>query len=560
MSTVARASALLAERRMRLPAARFTLPVALFVAAAAISGFTILQHLDPYDEGQLLIAVRRIGEGHWPYADFVYPYGPGHPLLLAFAQQVLGPSLLWWRIVRVAADASVALLAFVIVRREAPLPLALLAWLIVETGMAEPGGPSPFPVALAFGLGAFAVATAAPPRAVAGAWRRPCCAGALVALAAFWRLDFGLYAGAGVLVALLLAPADRPVRARAAATFAAAAAGLTAVLYAPFAIAASPGTLYHQLVGQGLHDAKYWTLPFPWGYDGQLRLFPPWSLAHDLKKVIDFYIPVTLLLGVGVLALAIVVRGRRTTWPWRWIGLLVFALGCLVYLRSRTDEFHSQPLLVLVGVSLTIAASWLASECKSAADREPPPVSPGRRWLRTLSGPGLLAATALVLALLAFHGTANRLSALLQPPALERVGLPGTADVSDTPANAQALRQVVPYVQARVQPGQAIFVAPRRSDLVRLDNLLFYVLVNRDTVLNAGATLEALPAQQRITVAALERDRTKIVVRWTDPLSSQPEPNLRGRSTGSHILDDYLSRAYRQVAQFGVYVVLERRT
>ena len=112
---------------------------------------------------------------------------------------------------------------------------------------------------------------------------------------------------------------------------------------------------------------------------------------------------------------------------------------------------------------------------------------------------------------------------------------------------------------AVVPAGQPIFVAPRRSDLDRLDDLLFYVLVGRDSVLNRGATLEALPAQQRATVAALEREKPRIVVRWIDPISSQPEPNLRGRATGSRVLDDYLAGAYRRTAQFGVYVVLERR-
>jgi len=551
MSTVARASASLAERRVRLSASRLALPAALLLAAALISGFTMLRYLGPFDEGQLLLAVRRIGEGQWPYADFVYPYGPGYPLLLALAQQVLGPSLLWWRLVRVVADATVALLVFVIVLREAPLPVALLAWLIAETGMAEPGGPGAFPIALAFGLGAFAVATAEAPRAGSWAWRRPAGAGALVALAAFWRVDFGIYAGAGVLVALLLAPAARDVRVRTAATFLAAAVGLTALAYAPFAIAASPRTLWQQLVAQGLHDAKYWTLPFPWSYHGAFTVFPLGSLARDVKKLIDFYVPVLLLVGLALLAVSILVRGRRREVPWRWIGLLVFALGCSLYLRSRADEFHSQPLLVLIAASLAIAAGWLISEWREAAGS----TLAGSTLARSI----LAGAIAVVLVLLAVHGTANRLSALLRPPALEQVGLPGTSGVTDTAANVQALREVVPYVQARVPPGQPIFVAPRRSDLVRIDDLLFYVLVNRDSVLDAGAQLDALPSVQRSTVAALERKQPRIVVRWVDPQSSQPEPNLRGRSSGSHLLDDYLSRAYRETAQFGYYVVLERR-
>ena len=542
------------------------MPAGLFLAGLAISGFTALRHLDPYDEGQLLLGVRHVIDGQWLYADYVFPYGPGHPLVLAVMQDVFGQSLLWWRLIRVAADATVALLVFVIVRREAPLPVALLAWLIAETGMAEPGGPNPFPVALAFGLAAFAVATKEPSLAVrddslkrtfnltngkgrgtAGGWRRPAAAGLLVALAAFWRIDFGVYAGAGILVALLLAPRHGATgRMSAPVAFALTSIGATILLYLPFAIAAGPGALWHQMVGQGLHDSKYWTLPFPWSYPGPFRLSSVGHFAHDVKKLIDFYIPATLLVGLVVLAGIIVARSRRGRdgLPWRWIGLLIYGLGTLVYLHSRTDEFHTQPLLVITATGLALGASWLWRE---------------RRGLPSAAAAPLLVGAGVILVLLAIHGSWNRASALLRPPTLVRVGLPGTSAVTDMPANVAALRQVVPYVQARVPPGQPIFVAPRRSDLDRLDDLLFYVLVGRDSVLNRGATLEALPAQQRATVAALEREKPRIVVRWIDPISSQPEPNLRGRATGSRVLDDYLAGAYLRTAQFGVYVVLERR-
>jgi hypothetical protein len=223
------------------------------------------------------------------------------------------------------------------------------------------------------------------------------------------------------------------------------------------------------------------------------------------------------------------------------VGLVVFGVGASTYMRSRPDEFHTQPLLVVVAVLLACALAWLISE---------------RRGL----GLGvLLAGAVVVLALLAVAGTANRVSALLLPPKLERVGLPVTGAVRARPAEARALRRAVPYVQARVPPGEPIFVAPRRSDLVRFDNLLFYILADRDTVLDAGATLQALPAQQRRTVEAIEEKRPRIVVRWTDPLSSQREPNRRGRPSGSRFLDEYLTREYRRVATFGVYRVLERR-
>jgi hypothetical protein len=518
------------------------LALALVVCAAAISGFTALRALDPYDEGHILLAARRIAQGEWPYADFTFPYGPGHPLLLAGFEKLLGPSLLWWRIVRVAADAVVALLAFVLVRRAAPLPVALVAWLIAATGMAQPGGPNPFPVALAFGLAAFAVATAAPPRSGASAWRRPVVAGALVALAGFWRVDFGAFAAAAVLAALALAPASRKERVRALAAFVLAGLGITAVLYAPFAIVAGPATLYERMVGDALRYGSYWTLPFPLEFEGGLRGWPPGALAEDLKDLIDFYLPLALVIGLVAGAVVAAARAWREGPSWRWAGLVVFGVGAASYMRSRPDEFHTQPLLVVVAVLLAGAAVWLARE------------------RRAFAGGVLLALAAAVLSLLALHGSANRLSALFLPPELERVGLQVTDGVQAPPDEARVLRRVVPYVQARVPPGEPIFVAPRRSDLVRFDNLLFYILADRDTVLDAGATLQALPVEQRRTIAAIERERPRIVVRWTDPLSSQREPNRRGQPSGSRVLDAYLARTYRRVAAFGVYRVLARRS
>ena len=46
------------------------------------------------------------------------------------------------------------------------------------------------------------------------------------------------------------------------------------------------------------------------------------------------------------------------------------------------------------------------------------------------------------------------------------------------------------------------------------------------------------------------------MIRWTDPISSRPEPNPRGRPSGSRALDDYLASAYRLRARFGFYDVL----
>jgi hypothetical protein len=115
---------------------------------------------------------------------------------------------------------------------------------------------------------------------------------------------------------------------------------------------------------------------------------------------------------------------------------------------------------------------------------------------------------------------------------------------------------VVALVQRLVPPGQPIYVAPRRSDLVTFTDPLLHFLTRRPNVLRRDVLLQARPGEQRTIVAVLQRTRPKAIVRWTDPASAKPEPNRRGRPSGSRALDDYLGSAYRRVARYGDYVVL----
>ena len=160
----------------------------LFAAGLLISGFTILRGVEPFDEGLTLQAARRVADGQMPYRDFLWAYGPAHPFLLAGAFKAFGTSLLWWRIIRVVVDAAVAIVVFAIVRREAPRRVALIAWLVAICAMAQPTGANPFAPALLFSLGAVWFAARGDER------RGLITAGGLAALAAAWRLDFGVYA------------------------------------------------------------------------------------------------------------------------------------------------------------------------------------------------------------------------------------------------------------------------------------------------------------------------------------------------------------------------------
>ena len=509
----------------------------LAALGALISGFSLLRGVDPFDEGLMLQAASRIVDGELPYRDFLYPYGPGQPFLLAGLQELFGPSLVVWRIVRLLVDVAVPLVVFGLARRQAPLPLALLAWLVAATAMAQPLSANPFPLALLFALLAVACATS---RTESG-WRLVALAGLLTGLAAAWRLDFGAYAAAACLAAIVLRPRDQgPLRLTVA--YGGALAGAVLLVYGPFFAAAGAGDAWESLVAKSLREREWWTLPFPLSYDGGFSLWPPGDLLRDAKDVLGYYVPLILVVGTGVIAAATAARAlRERIPPWRWAAWAVLALGFLQYLRSRTDPFHETPLIVALAIALAACAGWALMLAPGT----------GRRLA--------LGASVGVLALLAAAGSANRLSALFDPPELASLDLPQADGVRAAPDEAGALPGAVQLVQALVPPGEPIHMVTRRSDLVRIGNPLFPFLARRPTVLDSDFDLLTSEGAQRRVVEALEEERPLAVVRWNHPTTVRVEDNLRGEPSGSRLLDEYLAREYALRERFGWYDVLAPR-
>jgi hypothetical protein len=288
------------------------------------------------------------------------------------------------------------------------------------------------------------------------------------------------------------------------------------VLYAPFAIAAGPGRVLDALVVQSTKDGAWWRLPFPAGFHEAL------DGAGALKDFAGWLAPYAALLAIA-LAVVWLVRRREPVAA----GLAVLALGAVLYYLSRADEEHGQALLVLA--------------CALAAIGRP----------RVVLGA--------VLALLLAVGAANRASALLRPPELKPLQVAGSGGVRVPPADAAALPRTVRLVDRLVPPGQPIYVEARRSDRVSFSDPLLYFLTGRPNVLHRDFLLQAKPQEQRNIVAALERARPKAIIHWTDPASAKPEPNRRGRPSGSRALDQYLAAHYRLTARYGYYDVLVPR-
>jgi hypothetical protein len=516
-----------------------TVAALLFAAAALLSGITMLDGIQPNDEGLMLQAAARVADGQVPYSDFWWFYPPGQPYLLAGLWELFGPSLLPWRILRVACDAGVAVLVWSLARRGGASPgVALAAWLCAALAMAYPTGPHPFPPTLVMALGSLLLLE-----------RRPALAGALAGLAAVWRIEFAAYLCLGALLAYALRPGERL---RPALHFGGAALLVAAVLYVPVVVAAGIGDSFDLLVRYPLEDfSDYQSLPFPLDYDGPLNSGSIGGFLSDsAESLLLFYLPLVLVLGLVASLAALAFRFERERW-WQ-LAAAVFAVGMAHYLLTRPDAFHTAPLAVMVAV----LAAWALADARrapTAAER-----GPRAGWARALA----LGATGLAVFAVGYAVVEglDRRSLELRADYVP-LRLPPADGVRVRADRRDALERAVHSVQARVPLGRPIYVATRRSDLVTSGDPLFYVLADRSNPtrydIQAPGVITSAPVQREI-VRDLERARPRIVVRFSSPVTAVREPNRAGESSGVTILDYYLARAYRRAARFGPYVILGR--
>lgn len=505
----------------------------LFAGAALMSGITMLDGIQPNDEGLMLQAAARIADGQVPYRDFWWFYPPGQPYLLAGLWELFGPSLLTWRILRVLCDAAVAVLAWALARRGgATQRIALATWLAAALAMAYPSGPHPFPPTLVMCLGALLLME-----------RRPALAGTLAGLAAVWRIEFAAYLGLGVLLAYALRPGTRSERVRLALRFAGSAIAVAVVLYLPVVAAAGLGDSFDLLVRYPVEDfSDYQSLPFPLDYDGPLNTGSVGGFLSDsVEPLLVFYLPLVLILGLfGALAALAFGFGRERWWQ---LAAAVFAVGMTHYMITRPDLFHTAPLAVMVAV----LASWALAERGERA-----------------RGRALRMAATVVAAGAVAYAVVEGLDRRWLELRADRVELrlPVADGVRVREETRAPLERAVRFVRRRTRPGEPIYVATRRADLVTAGAPLFYVLAERPNPtrydIAAPGVVTTEPVQREI-VRDLERSDVGTVVRWTDPASAAPEPNRAGESTGVTVLDDHLARAYRRAVRFGPWLVLERR-
>jgi hypothetical protein len=522
--------------------------VLLFTGAALISGITILQGIQLNDEGLMLQAAARIADGQVPYRDFWWFYPPGQPYLLAFFWKLFGPSLLTWRILRVLCDAAVATLAWALARRGgASQGVAIGVWLAAALAMAYPSGPHPFPPTLALCLGALLLME-----------KRPVLAGGLAGLAALWRIEFAAYLGVGVLLAYAMKPARRREQAEAAALFAGTAMAVTAVLYAPVVIKAGLSDSFDLLIRYPVQDfARYQSLPFPVSYDGALNTSSIGGFFSDsAESLLLFYLPLVLMIGLAGAVAALALRYSRERW-WQ-VAAGVFAIGMAHYLVTRPDAFHTAPLAVMVAVLASWAIAQVVGNRVGKRDDSLPPPRRGR--LQSVVVPAAAIAAVVAVGYGVVEGLDRRWLELRADRAELRLTVADGVRVAKSQRGP--LERAVHWVQSHTKPGEPIYVAPKRADLVTAGAPLLYVLADRPNPtrydIAAPGVVTSQSVQEEI-VGDLDRFGVRAVIRWVAPESAAHEPNRAGESSRVTFLDDYLRRRYRQAARYGDYVLLERR-
>jgi hypothetical protein len=525
----------------------------LFAVAVAYSVLTILKGLQPNDEGLMLQAAARIAGGEVPYKDFWWFYPPGQPYLLAGLWKLFGPSLLTWRILRVLTNGAVALIAYRLARRQAGAGLALVAWGIATVAMAVPTGPHPYPIALALALAALLVLD-----------RSPVLAGVLLGACAAWRIEFAGYLTLGALCGYAIRAGAG--RLRAALELLAAAAVTAALLFGPVVIAAGLGRSWDLLIRYPVEDfGKYQSLPFPLHFGGSIDLSSASTARDTLSAFLTFYLPLVLVVGLAACIVALLLSAGRA--QWQHFALAVFGVGMVHYLITRPDPFHTGPLAVTLGV----LAAWTLALVRRP---RPGPLLARLEAVRRLAPLRLVpaAAVCLVLAWIVIDGV-QRTERQVEVHTV-RVSLDVADGVRQLPrytcslpgapvqvCTLSDLEHAVRYVRSHVPSGRPIYVATERSDLVTSGAPILYVLAERRSATPydiAAPGVVTSARVQRIIVRDLARERP-LVVRWTASITAAPEPNRAGRSTGVHILDDYLRARYRRSATFGSYVVLVPR-
>jgi hypothetical protein len=529
-----------------------------------IVGFVYLipginQPVNIYDEGIIAYSAVRVMDGHVPYRDFWSIYSPAQFYVLALAFKLFGITIMVERVWDTLTRALLAMFVFLLVTRLTSRKLAVLAWgmVLVWLGFYSYSyqfqwvfyGYPAFP-AIAGGLASIWLLTFC--------FERPqrrwlVASGVALGITALFRHDFGIYCGAGQVIALaayVVLRAAAPRRAIALLRpvvdtlwpFALGAAVIVAPVALYFLLQAGPAELIYDLFSfPAVIFPRFRRLPFP---------------ALDLPDNLPFYLPFVVFALAA--AVAVVMARRRTlaglTYALSILMLIVFGAFAFNQARVRADVIHTPaffiPALMLVAVLLRgIPHEKIEKDEKGGkADQN---IADAARVFSALA--------VLMVVLVLPQPVGDRIDLLSDPKRLSPFISHGLARAKTALVNPDMV-QAVRYIQANTGPDERIYVGNATHDRVFVNEPMFYFLAARHSAtryheLHPGVATTA-PVQTEI-VSDLEKGRVRYLV-LTSAFEQVREPNESAVSSNVKILDDYIHQHFLPAMQFGPYTIWRR--
>jgi hypothetical protein len=521
----------------------------------------------PYDEGNTLVAATRVLAGDVPYRDFWLLHPPGTAWLLAGAFRVFGPTLAVERAVKLAVVAVAAVLVFLLARLVARPRGAAAAALLFVVLPTQTLSLRTRDTGLVLVLAALLAASSpsAHPR------RRALLAGLLAGFTVFFKQDFVLAAAAGGATALLLDAAARKRLSRNAGKEGRASLFLEGLL--PFAagLAAGPAALAATLAAHGtLGEFFEQAIRFPATSFARFRSIPLSLRFEQLAGGMGPGIPLKGALAAGavpilflaalLVALAAAARAasalRRSTGGADDAGgtgganatdalpaALASSVACLFLLAAPVQRADLEHLNPAMGLALIALAAVTAPRGSAPAPRIPLilRISPGLLFFLFSIPPILDRARALK-------------ARVFAPASAGATGLAAAPRWIGLPEDVAAAARFVASASA---PGERLFVGNARHDRLAYGATLVYVLAGRSGATrydNLHPGVATTRAVQEEIVRALQTEQVRWVVLWDGPPPT--EPNESSRSSGVHVLDDWLAAHGRETARFGSFRVL----
>lgn len=534
----------------------------IFCAAFAFLFLGLDRRVNIYDEGLVLTAAMRVMAGQVPHRDFYINYGPAQSYLFAALFKLFGPSVL---LVDLATKALLAVSVYAVSSRYCRRPIAACTSIVCVLWLF---GLSYYEIALTPTslLSLWVTMLVIPARRPSLSVRRVLLAGLLDGIVALFRYDVGLALiaihGALLFLAAARLPPGLPFFVRQSSRALAVYLLGFLVAFLPAALAyLAVAPLYPFLYDIVLFQARYYRL-------GRSLPFPPVHLRTFENLAI--YLPILIvLLSAGAIVRAL--RAPRPSTPAPvaetdtpdWISfLLAFALlAAVMYLKGlvRISLIHVYlallPSLLLVAVLFEHRSSFHL---------------PARA----------LITSAMVLSVLTASWASIQEARLIRgqrSSVLLRFLSPSTQSPHPTLADWCALRnpltlgpcflldpdhiQAIEFLSAHTSPADTLYVGvPHHDRIFANDNVTYFATQRLPSTMwsHFDPGLQNRSDIQEEIIRELDV-RTPPYIALDAEFETANEPNDSSRSTGVHLLDQYIERNYQIVQTFGEISLWRRR-